>query len=344
MRTVHQLIGLGCILLSISTTHCDSGSGMDPAQTAEPIVSAVSPQVGPNSGGTTITISGQNFQSGASVTVGGAPCTNVSVVSATQITCTTPAKAATCGLTAVAIQNPSGLAAMRGDLFAYQSATLGFANPTTVATGLGPRFITLADFNGDNKVDLAVSLITSGQVNIHNGDGAGGFAAGNGISTGMQPRATMAKDLNGDGKPDLVVINQLSNNATVHINTGSGFGNPLTVNTGMGPEGAALVDLNGDGKLDLVTANNMSGNVSILLGTGNGNFAAAQNVTTANGTQDVVAFDVNGDGKLDLVTANSTASSYSVLIGNGNGTFAAAANGALSKAPAALVTGDAKGV
>lgn len=196
MRTIHQLIGLGCLVLTVATTHCDSSTEVNPDQIAEPIVSDVSPQVGPNSGGTTITITGQNFQSGATVTVGGSACTNVSVVSANKITCTTPAKAVTCGLTTVAILNPSGQAAMRGDLFAYQSATLAFANPTTVATGLGPRFITLADWNGDSKVDLAVSLITSGQVNIHNGDGAGGFAAGVGITTGMQPRATMAKDVN----------------------------------------------------------------------------------------------------------------------------------------------------
>ncbi len=54
-----------------------------------------------------------------------------------------------------------------------------------------------ADFNGDSKVDLAVSLLTAGQVNIHNGDGIGGFAAGTGVSTGMQPRTSMAKDING---------------------------------------------------------------------------------------------------------------------------------------------------
>lgn len=197
MRTVHRLIGIGCLLLSISTTHCDSSSEMNTNQSAEPIVTEISPLVGPNSGGTTISIGGQNFQSGATVTVGGAACTNVSVLSANRITCTTPAKAATCGLATVTVQNPSGMAAMRGDLFAYQSAVLGFANPTTVTTGLGPRFVTLADFNGDSKVDLAVSLLTAGQVNIHNGDGIGGFAAGTGVSTGMQPRTSMAKDING---------------------------------------------------------------------------------------------------------------------------------------------------
>lgn len=197
MRTVHRLIGIGCLLLSISTTHCDSSSEMNTNQSAEPIVTEISPLVGPNSGGTTISIGGQNFQSGATVTVGGAACTNVNVLSANRITCTTPAKAATCGLATVTVQNPSGMAAMRGDLFAYQSAVLGFANPTTVTTGLGPRFVTLADFNGDSKVDLAVSLLTAGQVNIHNGDGIGGFAAGTGVSTGMQPRTSMAKDING---------------------------------------------------------------------------------------------------------------------------------------------------
>jgi len=54
-------------------------------------ITGVLPISGPSSGNTNITITGTNFVSPATVTIGGAPATNVVVVSDTQITATTPA-------------------------------------------------------------------------------------------------------------------------------------------------------------------------------------------------------------------------------------------------------------
>jgi len=56
-----------------------------------PTVTSVSPNSGPTTGGTTMTITGTGFVSGATVTVGGSFCASVVVVSATSITCVTPA-------------------------------------------------------------------------------------------------------------------------------------------------------------------------------------------------------------------------------------------------------------
>ena len=54
-------------------------------------IMGVLPISGASTGGTNITITGTNFEAHASVTIGGAPATNVVVVSDTQITATTPA-------------------------------------------------------------------------------------------------------------------------------------------------------------------------------------------------------------------------------------------------------------
>ena len=62
--------------------------------TNPPTVTSVSPVSGSTAGGTAVTITGTNFAAGATVTFGGTPATNVVVVSATQITATTPAHAA----------------------------------------------------------------------------------------------------------------------------------------------------------------------------------------------------------------------------------------------------------
>jgi len=59
-------------------------------QTA-PTVALVSPNSGPLAGGTSVTLTGTNFMAGAVVTIGGNALTNVTVVSSTSITGTTPA-------------------------------------------------------------------------------------------------------------------------------------------------------------------------------------------------------------------------------------------------------------
>jgi len=54
---------------------------------------SISPTSGPVAGGTTLTLTGQGFDAGASVSVGGSSCTNIQVLSTTQLTCESPAHA-----------------------------------------------------------------------------------------------------------------------------------------------------------------------------------------------------------------------------------------------------------
>jgi IPT/TIG domain len=55
-----------------------------------PTIASISPITGSTSGNTFVTISGTNFQTGATVTIGGIAATNVNVVNATTITAMTP--------------------------------------------------------------------------------------------------------------------------------------------------------------------------------------------------------------------------------------------------------------
>jgi acid phosphatase len=68
-----------------------------------PTVNSVTPGSGPTSGGTSITISGTNFMTGASVFVGGIRATGVSVPSSSTITAVTPAH--TAGVADVVVVN-----------------------------------------------------------------------------------------------------------------------------------------------------------------------------------------------------------------------------------------------
>ncbi|WP_148112804.1 IPT/TIG domain-containing protein, partial [Actinoplanes sp. ATCC 53533] len=73
---------------------------------AAPEITDVTPDSGPASGTTTLTITGTGFLATTSVLVGGNACTDVTVTSATEVTCTAPA--GTVGLVSVEITTPSG--------------------------------------------------------------------------------------------------------------------------------------------------------------------------------------------------------------------------------------------
>ncbi len=69
-----------------------------------PTITSVSPTSGSTNGNTPITITGTQFQTGATVRLDASNCTSVTVVSATSITCTTPSHAA--GAVGVTVTNP----------------------------------------------------------------------------------------------------------------------------------------------------------------------------------------------------------------------------------------------
>ncbi|HMY59868.1 MAG TPA: VCBS repeat-containing protein, partial [Pseudomonadota bacterium] len=359
MRTVSRLITLGFLLLSFAVSSCNDTSQtgtMDmntppPDQSTGLSVAAISPAGGINTGGTTITITGQGFQSGATVTVFGAPCQNVTVQSPTSLTCTTPAKAGTCGAAAIVVTNPDGKSVSRSDLFAYTSATLSFSPMNTISTGSSPRFVAIDDWNGDGKVDLAVGLIAgSGQVNIHNGDGQGSFGAGNGITAGMQPRDIVSKDLNGDGKVDLAVA-QTGPQPQVEYAIGKGDGTFTVagkVNTSLTVGTLALVDVNHDRKADLIIPDGSF--LNTFLSNGDGTFGSAiplvHSFQPIDSNCALAVGDVNGDGEVDILLTTPRDARTGVFLGRGNGTFvelAAVSNGSILEQPVlADLNGDKK--
>jgi endonuclease/exonuclease/phosphatase family metal-dependent hydrolase len=86
-----------------------------------PSVSAVSPNSGSTNGGTSVTITGSGFVSGASVNIGGVFATNVNV-SSTTITATTPAHAA--GAVSIVVTNPNSQSATLTNGFTFNLASL----------------------------------------------------------------------------------------------------------------------------------------------------------------------------------------------------------------------------
>ena len=229
-------------------------------------------------------------------------------------------------------------------------AALSFANSSTPAVGNEPAAVTVGDFNGDGKADLAVANGSSGTVTVLLGNGDGTFtaAAGSPITVGSRPVSVAVGDFNGDGKADLAVANYVDNTVTVLLGNGDGTftaaGSPIVV--GNGPESVVVGDFNGDGKADLAVANNGDNTVTVLLGNGDGTFTAAGSpIVVGNGATSVAVGDFNGDGKADLAVANYGSGTLTVLLGNGDGTFAAAAGSPITVGnnASAVAAGDFNG-
>jgi photosystem II stability/assembly factor-like uncharacterized protein len=115
-----------------------------------PTITSVSPSSGMLSAGTTLTITGTGFAEGAGVTVGGTACSNVSVVSATSITCDTPAGSE--GQVDVVVKNADKQSATSRNAFTYVAGpTFTSVSPSSGPVAGGTRItITGTDFlSGD---------------------------------------------------------------------------------------------------------------------------------------------------------------------------------------------------
>src|ERR1051325_133171 len=101
--------------------------------------------------GTSVTISGANFHSGAAVTFGGVAATGVTVVDPNTIVCTTPAH--TPRAVDVVVPHPDSAAATLTSGFTYTAPTVDLAvtptaTPPSVAVGNAVTFTTTVKNNG----------------------------------------------------------------------------------------------------------------------------------------------------------------------------------------------------
>ncbi len=112
--------GTGSVHVTVTTS-----AGTSAATSADlftyvspPTVTAIHPSAGSIAGGTSVIITGTGFQTGASVTIGGVPATNVSVANGTTLSAVTGAHASP-GAVDVVVTNPDGQAGTLTGGFTY---------------------------------------------------------------------------------------------------------------------------------------------------------------------------------------------------------------------------------
>jgi hypothetical protein len=190
--------------------------------------------------------------------------------------------------------------------------------------GVDPAGLVVADFNGDGRLDLAVTNAQNNQVSILLGSANGGFAAGGTYATGTGPTALVAADFNGDKKIDLAVVSTVSGTISILLGNGDGtFQSHVDYAVGESPAGIVAADFDGDGHIDLATLSISDSSVAVLLNKGDGSFEVQALIPVASVPTLLAGGDVNGDGKIDLITCNDDYSSgtITVLLSKGDGTF-----------------------
>src|SRR6266852_3242954 len=216
----------------------------------------------------------------------------------------------------------------------YISVLLGngdgtFGPPSDNSSLAGAKWLAVADFNNDHKLDVLVTGQFGAGYNIGvllgNGDGT----LQNSITTPLQfvPSTVAAGDLNGDGNMDAVLSYDLGD-IGVFLGSGDGTLQLVVIYNTSGMSGVAVVvgDLNLDGKLDVAIPSELGngplGGVDVFWGNGDGTLGPAQ--FFASTTTGLPALgDLNGDGLPDLLFGNER-SGVITMLNTGVASFAPA--------------------
>jgi hypothetical protein len=325
-----------------------TGNGAPALTHAEPYINQplVPSAVAPGAGSFALKVNGFNFISGATVNWNGAPL-STTFVNDDQLSATVPAANVTSAKTAlITVTNPSpGGGTSNAALFhVVTSLTSITLTKNDFAVGQNPRWVTAADFNGDQKLDLAVANFNANTVSIFTGVGDGTFTLKTTLNVGAGPISIAAADINADGKLDLAVANQTENDVSIFIGNGDGTFTPMpgSLFQTVQPTWISAADFNADGTIDLAIANNIDPTVSIFLGLGDDTFYPTPSPPVGRaGPISIGVADFNGDGIADFSELNSTDRSVSTALGVGNGTFTAATNRpAVGRGPSSMVTAD----
>jgi hypothetical protein len=201
--------------------------------------------------------------------------------------------------------------------------SISYATKVDFTTGTFPYSVSIADLDGDGKLDLGVANLTSNTISLFRNTSTIGtisYAAKVDVATAASPISISIGDIDGDIKPDMIVANSGANSVSVFRNTSTlgtfTFATKTDFTAGSAPNSVSIGDLDNDGKIDLAVANRLGNSISVFRNTstvGLISFATNIDFTTNTGPYNVAIGDLDGDGKIDIATANYLSNSLSLF-------------------------------
>ena len=193
---------------------------------------------------------------------------------------------------------------------------------------------TVADINGDGKVDVVGRMDSTGYwfISYANSGGVGFDYATHVLtwSTTVNWAEAQFADVDGDGYVDIIGHNLDNGQLEVALNSGSGggfFSSSIweTLTTSNVWVDMEVGDFNGDGQADLVTRSQSTGELYVLLANTAGTGFEAEVVwgtlSTSNSWTDFLVGDFDGNGTDDFAARNSSNGEWTVGLSNGSTAF-----------------------
>ena len=198
------------------------------------------------------------------------------------------------------------------------SATFLLPEPNVGFSTLGdPRWLEVADLDGDGDLDLAVA--GSRGVELFLGDGTGAILPGPRFLD-ASVSSVVAVDLDGDGKPDLVASTRrrlmvLHNQGELRLRA-----------TSLDLDGAdftfvTAADVDGDDSPDLIAADHNRDSLAVFHNRGDGEFSLPRLFPAVDSPVFIAAADLDGDRDVDLATSHRRLPGITFLWNDGTGTF-----------------------
>lgn len=208
----------------------------------------------------------------------------------------------------------------RDDLAGMANGTEGVA---FVSQPRGVSDIVSGDLNGDGQADLVSIISGLNRVKIHYQVTDEVFARQQDLFTYLYPVAVDLLDVDEDGLLDILTANQQGKSVSIFRQSTGGNFNREDIDLPVRPSDLRIADLNGDGIQDLIVLSKMDESIVVLTGSV-GTFSVSLVLPLGFKPGDFVLGDVTQDGTLDVVLTDPSGDRVIVLPGHGNGTFGAA--------------------
>jgi hypothetical protein len=184
-----------------------------------------------------------------------------------------------------------------------------YGSQITITTHVDfPRYLAVADMNGDNALDvISVSIDDRKIAWFENTDGLGTFSTPKLVETSERFEIMKTADIDNDGDQDIIASQGAGNSSRiVWYENEDGLGNFSSITTihwNNSTQDFDFLDMDEDGDLDIVYCDRLNSIGYLRNLDGEGTFGLFEGIDTfINLPLASIATDINGNGKLDILS------------------------------------------